>query len=76
MRTGLEAAGLDVDADVLDGLLEQTVEHAMRVRMEEQAKEKLAEADLPTLELPELTDGVDVAALYELAEVLVGRGVR
>ncbi|MEU4763765.1 ArsA-related P-loop ATPase [Actinosynnema sp. NPDC023794] len=76
VRTGLEAAGLDVDGDVLDGLVEQTVEHALRVRMEERAKEKLAEADLPTLELPEVTDGVDVAALYELAEVLVGRGVR
>ena len=76
VRAGLEAAGLDVDGDVLDGLVEQTVEHALRVRMEERAKEKLAEADLPTLELPEVTDGVDVAALYELAEVLVGRGVR
>lgn len=76
VRTGLEAAGLDVDADLLDGLVEQTVEHAVRLRMEERAKDKLAEADLPTLELPELTDGVDVAGLYELAEVLVGRGVR
>ncbi|QQQ76704.1 AAA family ATPase [Saccharothrix sp. 6-C] len=76
VRAGLEAAGLDVDGDVLDGLVEQTVEHALRVRMEERAKEKLAEADLPTLQLPEVTDGVDVAALYELAEVLVGRGVR
>ncbi|MEU4739514.1 ArsA-related P-loop ATPase [Actinosynnema sp. NPDC023658] len=76
LRGGLAAAGLEVDDDVLDGLVEQTVEHALRVRMEERAKEKLAESDLPTLELPELTDGVDVAALYELAEVLVGRGVR
>ncbi|MFI9008908.1 ArsA-related P-loop ATPase [Actinosynnema sp. NPDC053489] len=76
VRAGLEAAGLDVDADVLDGLVEQTVEHALRIRTEQRAKEKLAESDLPTLELPELTDGVDVAALYELAEVLVARGVR
>ncbi|GAB3000097.1 ArsA-related P-loop ATPase [Saccharothrix stipae] len=76
VRTGLAAAGLEVDAEVLDGLVDQTVEHALRVRMEERAKERLAESDLPTVELPELTDGVDVAALYELAEVLVGRGVR
>ncbi|TQM81672.1 anion-transporting ArsA/GET3 family ATPase [Saccharothrix saharensis] len=76
VRAGLAAAGLDVDVDVLDGLVEQTVEHALRIRMEERAKDKLAESDLPTLELPELTDGVDVAALYELAEVLVARGVR
>ncbi|WP_179118493.1 ArsA-related P-loop ATPase [Saccharothrix sp. ALI-22-I] len=76
IRAGLASAGLDVDEDVLDGLVEQTVEHALRIRMEQRAKEKLAESDLPTVELPELTDGVDVAALYELAEVLVGRGVR
>ncbi|WP_202919046.1 ArsA-related P-loop ATPase [Saccharothrix deserti] len=76
IRAGLQAGGLDVEEEVLDGLVEQTVEHALRVRMEQRAKEKLAEADLPTVELPELTDGVDVAALYELAEVLVGRGVR
>ncbi|MEJ2852759.1 MULTISPECIES: ArsA-related P-loop ATPase [unclassified Saccharothrix] len=76
LRAGLEAAGLDVDEDVLLGLVDQTVEHAARVRMEQQAKELLAEADLPSVELPELTDGVDVAALYELAEVLVERGVR
>ncbi|MBB5958999.1 anion-transporting ArsA/GET3 family ATPase [Saccharothrix tamanrassetensis] len=76
LRTGLAAAGLEVDDEVLTGLVDQTVEHAIRVRMEEQAKGLLAEADLPTVELPELTDGVDVAALYELAEVLVGGGVR
>ncbi len=44
--------------------------------MEETAKDKLAESDLPTIELPELADGVDVAALYELAELLVSAGVR
>ncbi|GAA1338953.1 ArsA-related P-loop ATPase [Saccharothrix algeriensis] len=76
LRAGLASAGLEVADEVLGGLVDQTVEHAVRVRMEEQAKDLLAEADLPTLELPELTDGVDVAALYELAEVLVGRGVR
>ncbi|RKT52096.1 ArsA-related P-loop ATPase [Saccharothrix australiensis] len=76
LRAGLLAAGLDVDDEVLAGLVDEAVEHAVRVRMEEQAKDLLAEADLPSLELPELTDGVDVAALYELAEVLVGRGVR
>ncbi len=76
LRAGLKTGGLDVDDDVLHGLVDQTVEHAIRVQTEQQAKELLAEADLPTLELPELTDGVDVAALYELAELLVGRGVR
>lgn len=76
VRAGLESAGLAVAEDVLEGLVDEAVEHAVRVRTEQRAKEKLAESDLPTLELPELTDGVDVAALYELAEVMVGQGVR
>ena len=76
VRAGLAAAGLDVDDDVLDGLVEQAVEHAAGVLAEKRAKDELAESDLPSVELPELTDGVDVAALYELAELLVGRGVR
>ena len=42
----------------------------------ERARDQLAEADLPTLELPEITDGVDVAALYDLAESLIDQGVR
>jgi hypothetical protein len=48
----------------------------VRVAAEQRAREQLAEADLPTLEVPELTDGVDVAGLYELAEALVEQGVR
>ncbi|HEX6341397.1 ArsA-related P-loop ATPase [Umezawaea sp.] len=76
VRAGLEAAGLDLDAETVDGLVEETVEHAIRVSMELEAKEKLEESDLPSLELPELTDGIDLAALYELAELMVERGVR
>ena len=73
---GLKSAGLDLDEFTLEGLVDETVEHAVRVRSQQDAKELLGESDLPTLELPDLTDGVDVAALYELAEVLVAAGVR
>ncbi|GAA3891500.1 ArsA-related P-loop ATPase [Saccharothrix violaceirubra] len=76
VRSGLEAAGLTASPDVLDGLVDQVVEHAIRVDMEARAKDKLAESDLPTLELPELADGVDLAGLYELAEIMVAGGVR
>ncbi|PWV78348.1 Anion-transporting ATPase, ArsA/GET3 family [Prauserella marina] len=76
VRSGLEAAGLQLPSGTLDGLVEETVEHAIRVAAEQRAREQLTEADLPTLELPELTGGVDVAALYELAETLVEQGVR
>ncbi|MDX3658074.1 ArsA-related P-loop ATPase [Streptomyces sp. ID05-26A] len=76
VRAGLKTAGLDLDEFTLEGLVDETVEHAIRVQSQQEAKELLGESDLPTLELPDLTDGVDVAALYELAEVLVAAGVR
>lgn len=76
VRSGLESAGLTLPEGAIDALVEETVEHAIRVAAEQRAKEQLAEADLPTLELPDLTDGIDVAALYELAEALTDQGVR
>ncbi|GGM98834.1 ATPase [Lentzea pudingi] len=76
VRAGLKTAGLDLDEFTLEGLVDETVEHAIRVRSQQDAAELLGQSDLPTLELPDLTDGVDVAALYELAEVLVAAGVR
>jgi anion-transporting ArsA/GET3 family ATPase len=76
VRAGLQTAGLDLDEFTLEGLVDETVEHAIRVQSQQEAKELLGESDLPTLELPDLTDGVDVAALYELAEALVAAGVR
>jgi anion-transporting ArsA/GET3 family ATPase len=76
VRAGLEAAGLDLDGDSLDGLVDETVEHAVRVQVELQARQQLAEVDLPFVELADLNGGVDVGALYELAEALTDQGVR
>src|SRR3954452_15358107 len=71
VRAGLTSAGLDLSAEDVDGLVGETVEHAIRVLAEQSAREQLAEVDLPAIELPECTEGVDTAALYELAEALV-----
>jgi anion-transporting ArsA/GET3 family ATPase len=76
VRNGLASAGLDLAVEDLEGLVEETVEHAIRVQAEQRARAQLAEVDLPMLELPESTDGVDTAALYEFAEVLIDQGVR
>jgi hypothetical protein len=76
VRNGLASAGLDLAVEDLEGLVEETVEHAIRVQAEQRARTQLAEVDLPTLELPDSTDGVDTAALYEFAELLVDQGVR
>jgi len=76
VRAGLTSAGLDLAPEDVDGLVEETVEHAIRVLAETDAREQLAEVDLPAIELPDVTDGIDTAALYELAETLVEQGVR
>jgi anion-transporting ArsA/GET3 family ATPase len=80
VRAGLVAAGLDLDPTDLDGLVAETVEHAVRVDAEQQARVKLAEAGMPLIELPELTevgmDGVDLGGVYDLAEALREQGVR
>jgi anion-transporting ArsA/GET3 family ATPase len=76
VRAGLREAGLDLPDDVLEGLVAETVEHAIRVATERSAAEQLSAADQPMLQLPDLPDGIDVAALYELAELLVEKGVR
>ena len=77
IRAGLAAAGLDLPPDVIDGLVAETVEHAVRVHAEAAALARLARRHrpLPRLELPQLVDGVDLGSLYELAELLVEQGV-
>lgn len=76
LRTGLEQVGLRPDEEMVEALAAQAMEHAIRVRSEGRAREQLAELDLPSVTLPEVTGGIDVAALYELAEVLREQGVR
>ncbi|RRO15069.1 ArsA family ATPase [Saccharopolyspora rhizosphaerae] len=76
VRTGLESAGLKVDETTLDGLVHETIEHAIRHRAEESARERLAGTDLPIVPLPDLTAGIDVAELYELAEIFTEHGIR
>jgi anion-transporting ArsA/GET3 family ATPase len=76
VRVGLTTAGLKLSPEDLDGLVEETVEHAIRVQAEQRARAQLAEVDLPAVELPDLVDGVDTAALYELAEAMIDQGVR
>jgi anion-transporting ArsA/GET3 family ATPase len=73
---GLRAAGLDLDAEAMADLVEETIDHAIRLEAETRARKQLRKAGLPAIELPDLADGVDVGSLYELAEQLVEQGVR
>ncbi|HSK61327.1 MAG TPA: ArsA-related P-loop ATPase [Actinomycetospora sp.] len=76
LRSGLEAAGLFLKDDEVDGLVSETVEHAERVQVETTVRSRLDAAGLPQLDLPELTEGVDLGGIYELAELLREQGVR
>ncbi|ACU98576.1 ArsA-related P-loop ATPase [Saccharomonospora viridis] len=76
IRSGLVSAGLDLPDSTIDALVSETIEHAIGIAAEQRSAEQLAEADLPTLRLTDLSGGVDVAGLYELADSLVEQGVR
>ena len=49
-------------------------EHAERRALEDEQRERIAELDVPTYELPRLPDGIDLGGLYELAAELSSRG--
>jgi hypothetical protein len=76
LRSGLEAAGLFLKDEEVDGLVAETVEHAERVQIEAAVRSRLDATGLPQLELPELTEGVDLGGIYELAELMREQGVR
>jgi anion-transporting ArsA/GET3 family ATPase len=71
---GLAAAGVSVRDGALDGLLAEVAEHAERVALEKSQRRTLKGLARPTYELPLLSEGVDLGALYELAERLCVQG--
>lgn len=69
------AAGSARLALVADGLIAEAAEHAARVSLESGQRERLRELRRPTYELPALADGIDLGALYDLAERLGEQGM-
>ncbi len=61
--------------DVADALLEEARDHAERVALAEQERATLTQLDLPQLSLPHIPTGIDLGALYELAENLRAAGL-
>lgn len=76
LREGLAQAELTLDDDDLAGLVTETVQHAVRVKSEQANRSTLEKAGADMVELPALAEGVDLGALYELADVLTEQGVR
>jgi anion-transporting ArsA/GET3 family ATPase len=76
IRAGLGKAGITLSDNDFAGLLTESIQHATRIAARAESAELLDAIDVPRLELPALTDGVDLGSLYELAEALEQQGVR
>ncbi|CFB05035.1 anion transporter ATPase [Mycobacterium tuberculosis] len=76
VRAGLLTAGVKLpDADFA-GLLTETIQHATRITARAEIAQQLDALQVPRLELPTVSDGVDLGSLYELSESLAQQGVR
>ncbi|WP_308163139.1 ArsA-related P-loop ATPase [Nocardia alni] len=76
LRTGLDAAGIELSDNDFQGLLTETVQHCATLQAQDDSSAELAGLDVDRLYLPALLDGVDLGGLYELAEHLSAQGVR
>ena len=71
----LVAAGVEVANGLVDGLLEEARDHAVRRALEDAQRKLVKRLDVPTYELPRLAQGVDLGSLYELAAALRDQGL-
>lgn len=76
VRAGLKKAGITLGKDDFAGLLTEAIQHATRITARAESAEQLDSLDVSRLELPSMTDGIDLGSLYELAEALAQQGVR
>ena len=72
---GLEAAGIGRAASSVDALLAEAGEHAERVALEKKQRRAVKALGRPTYDLPMALEGVDLGALYEMAEQLCRQGM-
>jgi anion-transporting ArsA/GET3 family ATPase len=76
VRAGLEMAGIKLNDTDFAGLLTETIEHATVIAARAEIAQQLDALQVPRLELPAISDGVDLGSLYELSESLAQQGVR
>ncbi|MGV7471236.1 ArsA-related P-loop ATPase [Mycobacterium kansasii] len=76
VRSGLAMAGIELAATDFAGLLTETIQHASRISARAETAQQLDALHVPRLELPTISDDVDLGSLYELSESLAQQGVR
>ncbi|MCH1403219.1 MAG: hypothetical protein L7U50_02835 [Candidatus Nanopelagicales bacterium] len=75
IERGLHDAGLTSDiAQAANVLAGEGRDHALRVRLEQQETTRLDALDVPVLQLPYVSGGIDLSSLYEFASVLSDQG--
>ena len=67
----LSEAGVTVTAELLDGLVAEARDHALRVDLESEQLALLEGTGLPIVTLPALPEGVDSGSVHELAAMLI-----
>ncbi|WP_413232394.1 ArsA family ATPase [Mycolicibacterium sp. 120266] len=76
VRAGLEKVGITLSDSDFAGLLTESIQHATLIAARAESAEQLQQLDVARLDLPTISDGVDLGSLYELAEALAQQGVR
>lgn len=76
VRAGLKMAGITLSDTDFAGLLTETIQHATVIAGRAEIAQQLDALKVPRLELPAISDGVDLGSLYELSESLAQQGVR
>ncbi len=71
----LATAGVAVSDELLDGLLDEARDHAIRRALEDAQRKLVKGMGVPSYELPRLAAGIDLGGLYELAGGLRDQGL-
>ncbi len=74
IHDGLKTAGLAATDTAVARLVVEATAHAERVALETEQRELIDKTGRPVYQLPRIAAGIDLAALYELAETLSDQG--
>lgn len=74
LARGLSAAAIEPSPAVLKALEDEAADHAARVALQNGERQRLVDSGQPLMELPLLPGGIDLAALYTLAQRLQTEG--
>ena len=75
LADALERAGIEATPRIVEALRAEGADHASRIALETTERERIAALGRPVYDLPFLAGGIDLAALYELSDMLHEQGM-